>query len=407
MRLFFCEMSEGQHSLVTQTPILDSGVLPPRTRRKITIGTVAGFFGGVLVGLDIVKVVGEQASGSSNIALGILLFFAAFSLAILIHEFSHLTAGWLLGFRFSQISVGPIQICLQHGKLKINFLRELTALGFAGMHVDTIVRLRRRFLVYLAAGAAANLITIPIASFFANHTYFAESHPSSLSFVAQLSMISLLLSAVSLLPLPLGPTSFTDGSRIAMLLKDRQRTRRLLSICAVGAQQQDGIRPKKWKQTWLKAASSLPDAGVDDFSGNWLAYISGCARNNEGLAASHLERCLTISRSTTHTVRDLVAQESAVFSAWFRCDASLAERWLNQITRPKLLQPLTRLRLDIATCCARREFEKALGAWDEGLSYVKVLPDTPAKQVLVEGWLDWRKQVEERQLRQTPVGVNE
>lgn len=399
-------MSEAEH-LPRPTPILDSGVLPPRSRRKITIGTVAGFLGGVLVGLNIVKVVGEQASGDSNIALGILIFFAALSLAILIHELGHLTAGWLLGFRFSQISVGPIQLHLQHGKLRVSFLRELTALGFAGMHVDTVIRLRRRFLVYAAAGPAANLITIPIATFFANHTHFAVRHPSSISFAAQLSMISLLLSIVSLLPLPLGPTSFTDGFRIATLLKDRQRTRRLLSMCAVGAQQQSGIRPRNWRQTWLQAASSLPDAGVDDFWGNWLAYISSSARKDERQASSHLERCLMVSRSLTHTVRDLAAQEAAIFTAWFRRDVRLAEMWLNQIKRPKLLQPLTRCRVDIAMRCARGEFEEAFGAWNEGLSYMKMLPDTPAKRSLIEAWQDWRKQIEERQLHQTPVGVDE
>jgi hypothetical protein len=405
--LFFCEMSEAQHSLVAQTPILDSGVLPPRTRRKITIGTVAGFCGGVLVGLSIVKVVGEQASGSSNIALGILLFCAAFGVAILVHELGHLIAGWLLGFQFSQISVGPIQLRLQHGKLKVSFLRDLTALGFAGMHVDTIIRLRRRFMVYAAGGTAANVITIPIATFFANHTHFAATHPFSISFAAQLSMISLLLSVVSLLPLPVGPTSFTDGFRIATLLKDRQKTRRLLSVCAVGAQQQNGIPPKNWRRTWLKAASSLPDGCADDFWGNWLAYISGSSREDESLAASHLERCLIVSRSLTHTVRDLAAQEAAIFAAWFRSDTRLAEKWLGQITRPKLLHPLNRCRVDVAMCCARGEFKTALGAWEEGLSYVNVLPDTPAKQRLIEGWQDWRKQIEERQAHQISVVVTE
>src|SRR5262249_41064089 len=157
----------------------------------------------------------------------------------------------------------------------------------------------------------------------------------------------------------------------------------------------------------LKAASAVPDGGLDDFWGNWLVYIFGSARNDERLAASHLERCLIVSRSLTHTVRDLAAQEAAIFSAWFRRDARLAEKWLNQIKRPKLLQPLTRCRIEIATLCAQGEFERALGAWDKGLSYVKALPKTPAKQVLMEGWQDWRKQIEERKLRQTPVGVNE
>jgi hypothetical protein len=120
--------------------------------------------------VSIVKVVGEQASGSSSIAIGILLLIAALGIAILIHELGHLTAGWFLGFQFSRISVGPFALHLEHGRLKLSFLRELTALGYAGMHVDTVVRLRHRFLIYAVAGATANLVTVPIAVLFANHT---------------------------------------------------------------------------------------------------------------------------------------------------------------------------------------------------------------------------------------------
>ena len=374
-------------------------------RRKITLGTVAGFTCGVLFGFNMVKIVGEQASGSSNTAIGILLFIGALSLAVLIHELGHLTAGWLLGFRFSRISVGPFALHLEHGKMRVSFLRELTALGYEGMHVDSVTRLRRRFLLYAAAGSAANLITVPFAVLFANHTWFAATHPSSLSFAAQLTMISIVLSVVSLLPLPLGTTSFTDGFRIATLLKDRDRTRQLLSMCAVGVQQQNGIRPKRWRQTWLKAASSVPDDTVDDFWGNCLAYISASARRDQQLAALRLERCLKVSRFLTHTVRDLAAQEAAIFSAWFRRDLLLAEKWLAQIRSPKLMQPLTQCRVDIAMCCARADFREALAAWDEGLACIKVLPETPVKRTLLEGWLEWRKQIQERQNQPVAASV--
>jgi Zn-dependent protease len=267
-------MTEVDHPLSFDTPILDSGILPPRVRRKIGVGTIMGFVGGFFVALTIVKAVGEQADGSSkNGIVEILIFIAALLVSIFIHELGHLAAGWVLGFRFGLISVGPLELHIEHGRFKVSFLREMTALGYAGMHIDGIVRLRRRLLIYAAGGPAANVLTLPLAAMFANHTSFASTHPSSISFAAQLTVISILLSLVSLLPVPLGPTSFTDGSRIAMLFRDRVRARRLMSICAVGALYQNGIHPKNWRQTWLKAASSLADESLDDFSGNWLAYI--------------------------------------------------------------------------------------------------------------------------------------
>ncbi|MFI5069606.1 MAG: M50 family metallopeptidase [Terriglobales bacterium] len=347
--------------------------------------------------LIIAKAVDEQASRNSNSGLGILVFLAALSVAVLIHELGHLAAGWALGFRFNLISVGPLALHLEHGKLKISLLREMTALGYAGMHIDRLVRLRRRVLFYAAAGPVANLATVPAAVMFANHTSFAPAHPWSISFAAQLAMISILLSLVNLIPRPLGSGSFTDGSRIAMLLRDLQPTRRLLSLCAVGAQYQNGIRPQNWKQTWLKAGSSVADESADDFCGNWLGYVSANARKDDRLAGSHLERCLKLSRLHTQTVRDIAAQEAAIFAAWFRRDPLLADKWLAQVKRPKPIQRLARIRIDIAIFCARADFNEALQAWDEGLTRIKMLPQTPVQQTLREGWLEWRAQILERQ----------
>jgi len=114
-----------------------------------------------------------------------------------------------------------------------------------------------------------------------------------------------------------------------------------------------------------------------------------------------------VSGSLTHTVRDLAAQEAAIFSAWFRRDAALADKWLCQIKRPNLVQPLTRKRIQIATHCARCQFEEALVAWNEGVLLIKQLPDTSANKILVEGWQEWRKQIEERQKAYRLVDVNE
>jgi Zn-dependent protease len=323
-------MSKSEYSAVAQTPILDSGTLPLRTPEE---STVVGIIGGALLAL--IPAIGLiHDRGSSNI--GILPYVVALSVAILIHELGHLTAGWCVGFRFHCIAVGPFALYLKHGGLKLSLVRVSTALGYASMHVGTVVRLRRRLLLFVAAGPVANLVTVPFAVLSSNHTFFSATHRSSLSFAAQLTMISILLSVLNLLPLPVGPGLFTDGFRVATLLRDRERTRRLLSICAIGAQRQKGKLPKKWKQTWLKAASSVRDDSVDDFQGNWLAYISCIARNEGGSGAVHLERCLQMTGSLTDTVRDLTAQEAAIFSARFRRDAPLAEKWLKQIVRPKL-----------------------------------------------------------------------
>lgn len=157
--------------MISHTPILDSGILPPRVRRSSRVGAVAGLVVVLFTTLILAKAVDEQASRNSNTGLGLLLFLAAFSVAVLIHELGHLAAGWALGFRFSLISVGPLALHLEQGKLKVSFLREMTAFGYSGMHIDRLVRLRRRVVFYAAAGPVANLATVPLAVMFANDVF--------------------------------------------------------------------------------------------------------------------------------------------------------------------------------------------------------------------------------------------
>lgn len=282
------------------------------------------------LGFSIVILVPHLLGGSPNTG-PFPLVYAALFFAVLIHELGHLLAGWYVGFRFRCIAIWPFALSLEHGSLKLRFLREFIASGYAGMDADTVVRLRRRLLLVIAAGPTANLITVPIAVLFA-HTLLA-THPLLLSFANQLAMISILSAVLSLLPLPVRHGLFSDGSRIAMLLRDRERTRRLLSIYAIGAEQRYGKRPDRWKQTWLKTASSVCDDSTDDFWGNLLGYTSCIARNEGESGAIHLERCLQVSSSMTDRTRDLAAQQAAYFSATFRHDTQLSLKWMEQVGR--------------------------------------------------------------------------
>lgn len=68
------------------------------------------------------------------------------------------------------------------------------------MHVDTVVRLRRRLVLYMLGGVIANSVTVPIAVLCAQ-TFFATTHPLFLSLAYQLAMISILSAVLSLAPL--------------------------------------------------------------------------------------------------------------------------------------------------------------------------------------------------------------
>jgi len=381
-------------SAMQETPILDSGVLPVRVRKRNRPANIVGLIVGLFAGVLMIEVVGIQAGGNLDSGLGWVIFACALVSSISVHEFGHLLAGWLMRFRFSLISLGPLCLRLEHGTLKVSLLREMTALGYAGMHIDRIWRLRRRFMVYALAGPVAPLLLVPPAVLFVNHSVFARTHPTGVSFAAEFAMLSIIFSIISLVPM--GRNSISDGSRIATLLSDKQGARRLLALSAIALQHDNGMRPRSWKQTWLSAGVSIPDESAEDFVGNWCAYVSCLDRKNENTASSYPEKCLNTSRLFGST-RDLVAQESAVFSAWSRRDALLADKWFAQVKRPKLIQPLQRIRTNVALCSGRGDFKAALNEWQRGVKYIEKLPTGLVRESRMSSWIEWRDEIEERQ----------
>ena len=270
----------------------------------------------------------------------------------------------------------------------------MPALGYAGMHLDGVRRLRRRMLIYIAAGPTANLLSIPMTVLLVNYAFPRLGDSWVATAAAEFAVLSLLFGTVSLVPFGGGVTS--DGARIAMLLGSRERSRRWIGMIAVGSQLINGTRPKLMKKTWLKSASALRDASMDEFWGNWVAYLSANDRKEALAAGAHLERCLELSCLLNPSVRDLVAQEAAVFTAWFRNDAILADKWIGQVKRHKLMTPLMQIRTRVALLCAHRDFEAAFNAWQEGTTFIEKLPAASIRERLGKSWQEWRMEIEER-----------
>ena len=218
-----------------------------------------------------------------------LFWILTFVLTIAVHELGHLLAGWFVGFRFSFISIGPLSLKVEYGRLRLRLRRGMPAAGYAGMHVDQVRRLRRRLLVFTVAGPLANLLSAATTAIFLN--YFSAATGSGWLYLPAhiFLQISVIIGLVNLVPFRLGML-YTDGARVTMLLSSRARSRRWMCITAVGNQSQKGVRSKHWRRTWLQAASSLRDGSVDDFAGNWIAYASANDRKDAPVAALRLER---------------------------------------------------------------------------------------------------------------------
>ena len=372
------------------TPILDSGICPKARKKKLG-AILFGLSLGVPFALALIRVA-NQASGSPAgdfIGVSYLLSFVA---AIIVHELGHLLAGWMVGFHFSSFTIGPFSLFLEYGKLRFRIRRTLPAGGYAGMHIDRVRRLRHRLMIFSAAGPAANLVSAGITA--ACLAFVSSITPWSLA--AELFwMLSAILGVANLFPFRLGAL-YPDGARMWMLLFSREKARRWLSLAGTGTQSQAGIRPRNYRRTWLDAAGRFHDESVDEFAANWTGYLAANDRKEASVAADRLERCLALAGLLGPTLRDTIALEACVFTAWFRGDADTARKWQTQVKRPKALPKLMRIRAEIAQSCARKEFANALAGWDDGYSFIEKLPQTPIKNRLRVGFLEWKAEIEER-----------
>lgn len=384
----------GQSASAGATPILDSAVRPTTGKKKLG-GVLLGFFVGICCAAVMINA-SNQARAVRNPAEGsiLLLFFLTLTLTIVVHESGHLLAGWMVGFRFNSIAIGPFSVQMQYGRLKIQVRRALPAGGYAGMGVDQVRRLRRRLLVFVAGGPMANLLSAALIALLLAY----DPLPTSWLSVAGdiFWKISAMIGVANFFPFRLG-TLYPDGARIAMLFTSRARSHRWMSLLALGSQSHAGVRPKNWRRTWLDAAGRMKDGSVDDFAGNWVAYVAANDRKDAPVAALHLEGCLGLVNQLGPSLQDLVTLEAAVFTAWFRENAGIAEKWLAQVKRIKTLPQLMQIRADIALHCARKEFAPALSQWQRGFAFIEKLPPSPVKTRLTEGFLEWRDEIHERQ----------
>ena len=212
------------------TPILDSGALPLPVRQRRRTGNIRAILT-LIAGIVLMLPVIAWTDKSRDPKTGFILLVSALTLATIVHELGHLFAGWMVGFRFSAIHIGPFSLSLEHGKLKARIRREMLALGATGatgMHVKTVRRLHRRLLIYVAGGPIANLLSIPAAVLLVNHVFpnLGETWVGTLA--AQFTVFSLLAGMVNLMPI----RSRASGSRCGASAIATTRWAPVMNSCA-------------------------------------------------------------------------------------------------------------------------------------------------------------------------------
>jgi len=168
---------------------------------------------------------------------GLVAFWLAVGAAVLVHELGHFVAGRLMGFSLQFLQVGPLALGYDHGNLRIQYQPNWGVSGLKAMHVSGILRLRRKLLVYVAAGPLTNHLFV----FFGGGVTRNVAADLNIFFWSAIQLFSaacLLAFFGSVIPYRSANGFFSDGARLRMLLLPNVETKRWYAIigweCSVG-----------------------------------------------------------------------------------------------------------------------------------------------------------------------------
>jgi hypothetical protein len=245
---------------------------------------------------------------------------AAFYLMVAVHELGHVVVGLCVGFRLRSLRVGPFVLIPPS---RVSFYRGPGAMinGSAELTPVETDQLRLRGMAMILGGPAANLLSamavlllpVPITAF-------------SAIFIA----LSIVNGVNDLFPLE-SRLGISDGRRIWMLLRQRERGERWLALLRLGDELNDGVLPESLSDDCLAKAIAIRDDSADTVTAHAIAYSAAFHRHKDREAGQLLETSLAYSSYALPVVREALMSDAAVFQARRRKRADLAERWLDKI----------------------------------------------------------------------------
>jgi hypothetical protein len=392
------KLNSAQHYSPTSTPVLDVfRPLPPQAKDSLSAGEyflASSLAILTLVALPSLRAVIVTAPGY----WAALIPLAAALLAGFTHQTGHVLAGWLSGFKLSQIKLGPFHLG-KHAHCGEPYCGDVLTLGVTVFEPRVTDQadsaLRRRLLLLLLGGPLASLL---LATALEIALYIA--HPD---FIVGFSLhvgaaFSALIAIAALVPDVNRRGIFSDGARLLMLAKSDAKAERWLSNIRCQIALNQGRHPRDWDQLCVARAAAVPDDSRDAYVARWLAYLWAAERQDITCATKYLEGALEVLSYSTPKMRDHLFLEAAVFQAWFRDNPSKALFWVYRIRNNKLTR-LQKQRLDIALLWSEGRLFDAWEMLATGfLAELRGLPASPGRALAEESAAEWKRQMESRML---------
>ncbi|HEU0079323.1 MAG TPA: hypothetical protein VFQ76_16835, partial [Longimicrobiaceae bacterium] len=230
--------------------------------------------------------------------------------------------------------------------------------------------LRRRFLLMIAGGPGATLLT-GILALALRGPLGVAAVPADAGFGRALAAValsafgvgSLFIAAATLVPARTGGF-YSDGARILRLLRGGPDTEREVAILPLLALSRAGRRPREWDPALVALALGAADGTAFDVVGRQLAYAHALDRDDFAEARRQLDAALALEEVLPPVVRPGLLLMGAYFAAAHDGDAARARALFARAGAGLLVPPYVRLLTEAAVCLAEGDARRAADLLD-------------------------------------------
>jgi hypothetical protein len=206
------------------------------------------------------------------------------------------------------------------------------------------------------------------------------------------AFLSLLIAVFSTFPYRTALGS-NDAFLLRQLLYSKTGATNMIASHAALFASSAGTLFPAYSERWWKLASAHADPAHTRYYIGWNAYR---AEKDPAVAAGYLEQLLRQSSWHDVEIRNFLTAEAAFFTARNRPSSGQSNVWLRRTRHLEWLDPLARIRLDIAIAESRGEVAKALAGCDSGLKVIRANLSGQLSFTMESEWADWKRQIEAR-----------
>ena len=339
----------------------------------------------------------------------VLVFVASLPLLwmiqLSIHEFGHLLAAFLVGFRIDRLKLGPLLLTTGMQKPHVHFdwsLGQPAGYVTAMPASSRIARMRTFF--FVAAGPLASLsagvLSLQIASSINESTGTVSPNPLGIqspspTWLFPKNLAAACFAASGVLAFAYGVPalvpvrhtgSSSDGAKLIDLFLRKDQTERNAVLSMLAIQMSQGTRPRDWEQAFVNRLLRARTDAPDNAPTNLFAYYWAldCGKIQE--AREFLQLALAQFEGYPIDSRAALFLEGAYFTARYEDDVPAAFGWLAE-SREGYAEEQTRCRAEAALLLARGQFAEAKSQAKAGLKAIPNSKDLGGRMAEKE-WLE-------------------